>query len=336
MNNQEQINQEMFFNNGPAVKNAAYYRGIARAKLKKFYWTVFAVLLVAGLLGGVVNSVSFSPSIELPSESEMPMPDVSVGSAEAEELNWENLKSAILEATGMTGAELKAIFAVVIFVVIVMILAAVALTLFVGSPVALGFQKFLLNVMDEENVKLDVLFSYFKTGLYGKAVILRLLHSLVMTAASLPGVLLAMGGAGSIAAGFLLMGNPLLLGIGALMLLGAVPLAFLPTVFSLRYYYAATILAEYPEMSPVDAMKNSAQIMKGNKCRLFCLQLSFIGWLFLGALALGVGVMFVTPYLHTAMIAFYDDITNRTAAKTTEFPSIDPDDYILGTSSNRF
>ena len=89
------------------------------------------------------------------------------------------------------------------------------------------------------------------------------------------------------------------------------------------------ILAEYPEISAIDALRNSASLMRGNKWRLFCLQISFIGWVLLaGCCTCGIGVMFLTPYMSAANAAFYDDIANRAAARETEFPSLDPNDYI--------
>jgi hypothetical protein len=41
----------------------------------------------------------------------------------------------------------------------------------------------------------------------------------------------------------------------------------------------------------------------------------------------GIGVFFLSPYMYAADAAFYDDIANRAAARETEFPSVDPNDY---------
>ena len=43
----------------------------------------------------------------------------------------------------------------------------------------------------------------------------------------------------------------------------------------------------------------------------------------------GIGVIFLTPYINAAVAAFYDDIANRAAAREVEFPSLDPNDYIV-------
>ena len=53
-------------------------------------------------------------------------------------------------------------------------------------------------------------------------------------------------------------------------------------------------------------MNRSAEIMQGRRWELFCLQISFIGWYILGALALGVGVYWVEAYRHAAETHFYE------------------------------
>lgn len=73
------------------------------------------------------------------------------------------------------------------------------------------------------------------------------------------------------------------------------------------YSYAMTsyILSEHPELTAGEAINISKQIMSGNRFRLFCLQLSFIGWDILCALTLGIGNLWLTPYKQAATAAFY-------------------------------
>ncbi len=330
------MNNEIYMTN--EKKKAADYRRIAREKLKRFYWTVFAVILLAGLLGGITTAGSgTSFSFNLPATD-----DADGGTGTDVIYDGKTAQEILEDLQGMTSEERKEFFAQVIeelspelsvFFAVLMgafavgILFGIGLTLFVGSPVALGLQRFLLNVMDEENVKLDVLFAYFKKG-YGKSVVFRILHSLILFAASIPYTVALIGGAICIVLGLLFMGQPALILMGILLFLCAIPLSLLTAVFQYRYFFAATVLAEYPNTSPVDAIRISRQIMKGNKWRLFCLRLSFIGWQLLSICTCGIGLLFLNPYMYTAEIAFYDDITNRRAAKETTFPSIDPDDYL--------
>ena len=50
-------------------------------------------------------------------------------------------------------------------------------------------------------------------------------------------------------------------------------------------------------MGSTKAIKLSNEMTRGDKFRIFVLDLSFIGWYLLGVLALGVGVLFVLPYV---------------------------------------
>jgi uncharacterized membrane protein len=76
------------------------------------------------------------------------------------------------------------------------------------------------------------------------------------------------------------------------------------------YAYAMTpyILVDNPELSANQAINMSREMMKGHKFDLFFLQLSFIGLIFLSIFTLGIGLLWVMPYMMTAQAAFYQDI----------------------------
>ncbi len=76
------------------------------------------------------------------------------------------------------------------------------------------------------------------------------------------------------------------------------------------YSYAMTpyILMENPDMTASQAIAASKELMKGNKWRLFCLGFSFIGWSLLCAVTLGIGMLFLRPYMEAAGAAFYREI----------------------------
>ena len=73
------------------------------------------------------------------------------------------------------------------------------------------------------------------------------------------------------------------------------------------YYYqlAYIIAAENPELSAKETVEESQKLMTGNRGKLFCLQLSFIGWAILAVFTLGIGYLWLTPYIQLAIIAFY-------------------------------
>ena len=74
------------------------------------------------------------------------------------------------------------------------------------------------------------------------------------------------------------------------------------------YAMAPFIMAEHPEMNANECITMSKEIMHGHKMELFFLELSFIGWIFLSIFTLGIGNVFLTPYITAARAAFYRDI----------------------------
>ena len=76
------------------------------------------------------------------------------------------------------------------------------------------------------------------------------------------------------------------------------------------FSYAMTpfILEENPELSANDAIDRSRAMMKGHKFDLFWLLLSFLGWFLLSMLTLGIGLLWLMPYVQTSIAAFYEDV----------------------------
>lgn len=76
------------------------------------------------------------------------------------------------------------------------------------------------------------------------------------------------------------------------------------------YSYAMTefILRDNPEMKNNEAIERSMDLMQGHKEDLFLLDLSFIGWAILSCLTLGIGFLFLGPYMYTAHAHFYEDL----------------------------
>ncbi len=76
------------------------------------------------------------------------------------------------------------------------------------------------------------------------------------------------------------------------------------------YSYAMTffIIADNPSIRATEAIARSKVIMQGNKCKLFCLFCRFIGWALLCTLTLGIGYLWLAPYMQASIAHFYDDI----------------------------
>ena len=77
---------------------------------------------------------------------------------------------------------------------------------------------------------------------------------------------------------------------------------------SLSYSQTNYILRDYPELKNNAAIELSMAMMKGHKFDYFCLILSFIGWILLGILTLGIGLLWVSPYIATASAHFYEHV----------------------------
>ena len=74
---------------------------------------------------------------------------------------------------------------------------------------------------------------------------------------------------------------------------------------SLSYSMAFYIKNDHPEYDWRQCIDESKKMMNGHKMELFILQLSFIGWIFVGALACGIGTLWVAPYMEAARTQFY-------------------------------
>ena len=74
------------------------------------------------------------------------------------------------------------------------------------------------------------------------------------------------------------------------------------------------------DMNYLDYVTESRKLMKGHKFELFVLQLSFLGWAILSVLTLGIGFIWLIPYINGVMAEFYNDLagdkfTNRQFTK---------------------
>lgn len=312
--NQFQFQQNV--QNAKQKKNASYFRMRAREFLTGNYWMAFAISLVGSLLGGTSTSGGVNVSIDV-SEEDM------------------NRYLKALEAALRDGALWSKIMDHIGFValMVVALLGTIAISLFLSSPMRTGYARYNLGLADGKKPNFEDLFSYFKNGQYLRTVKLGGLYTLISVLSSLPVAIL--GGLLSVFA-ISTMIEASVFGISSQTVLAlctvvlsvlTIAAAFLPIVIQYRYYFAFHILADCPDITPRDALRNSATLTEGRKWKLFCLHFSFIGWIVLAAMTCGIGSVFLTPYTAAADVAFYDDASQRSRVDDTEFPSLDPDDY---------
>lgn len=79
-------------------------------------------------------------------------------------------------------------------------------------------------------------------------------------------------------------------------------------IASYRYSQAFYILNDHPHIGIMEAIRASSDMMRGQKGKLFMLHLSFIGWFLLCLITLGIGFLWLCPYMMTAAANFYEDL----------------------------
>lgn len=73
------------------------------------------------------------------------------------------------------------------------------------------------------------------------------------------------------------------------------------------YYDTWTQTGEKPKL--LDTITASRKLMNGYKLDFFSLKLSFIGWHILALLTLGIGYLWLNPYISATEAVFYDKLT---------------------------
>ena len=79
-------------------------------------------------------------------------------------------------------------------------------------------------------------------------------------------------------------------------------------IAALAYSQAFYLLADSKNLGPLEAITRSKEMMRGHKWRLFCLHMRFFGWSLLCLLTLGIGYLWLMPYIATSLARFYDDL----------------------------
>ncbi len=77
---------------------------------------------------------------------------------------------------------------------------------------------------------------------------------------------------------------------------------------SYAYMMSSYIIIENPEMGALDAITLSRRMMKGHKFEAFILDLSFIPWILLCIVTLGIGCLYVVPYMTATRANYYNHI----------------------------
>jgi len=153
--------------------------------------------------------------------------------------------------------------------VVILSLASVAIMIFLNGPMDIGLADVFLRIRDGQPAEIGNLFSGFRSS-YMDNVWLGLRCRI-----------------------FVFLWTLLLI----------VPGILKSYSYSMIYY----IRNDRPNMNAEDTMKESEELMRGYRWKLFCLQFSFIGWLILGIFTLGIlYFVYVIPKMNAATAEFYN------------------------------
>lgn len=92
-----------------------------------------------------------------------------------------------------------------------------------------------------------------------------------------------------------------LLAVSLGILLLIVPGIILACGLSMTFF----IMVDEPNISGMDALQKSWNMMKGHKWDFFCLNLRFIGWILLSILTCGIGMILLEPYMMVTFQNYY-------------------------------
>ena len=74
--------------------------------------------------------------------------------------------------------------------------------------------------------------------------------------------------------------------------------------------------------SPTDLIRQTFSEVYGYNFKFFCLYLRFLGWGILGCLTLGIGFLWIIPYMTVSSVIFFDTIFNPEDYAVPEDPAV--------------
>jgi uncharacterized membrane protein len=185
--------------------------------------------------------------------------------------NTELMQQARESLAGKWGQAIGVLVVYMLMMIAIQIIpmAGAIISLLIGGPMAIGLATFSLALARNEDANINQLFEGFnKFGL-------------------------------ALAAYFLMFVFIILW-----MLLLIIPGIIAAISYSMTFY----IIADEDSMDAMDAIDKSKAMMDGYKWKYFCLGLRFLGWALLCVLTLGIGFLWLMPYMQVTNAKFYEDV----------------------------
>lgn len=146
------------------------------------------------------------------------------------------------------------------------------LSLIISGPMGVGFSIFTLAVSRGKQTEVYQIFEGFKKNYFERSLVAYLLVALYT-------------------------------------ILWALLLIIPGIIKAIGYSQTFFILADDDTISAKGAMEKSVKMMYGYKWKYFCLILRFTGWFVLSILTIGVGFLWLVPYIKISMTKFYEDVS---------------------------
>ncbi|MDF2612996.1 MAG: hypothetical protein K0S71_782 [Clostridia bacterium] len=162
---------------------------------------------------------------------------------------------------------LTTLISIGIAVILIVIVTSIAFSVFLGYPLTVGARRFFIS-LTAQDAGIGSLGYAFKSGRY-----LNIVKTMFYRA--------------------------------VLVFLWTLLLIVPGIIKSYAYSMVPYILADNPQIDYKKAIDLSNKMTMGEKLNMWVLDLSFIGWYLLGALACGIGVIFVTPYDNATKAELY-------------------------------
>ena len=149
------------------------------------------------------------------------------------------------------------------------------ISILIGGPMSIGIAIFTLSVSRKQDAQLAQIFEGFQKFSVGLAAYLLIAAFVILW-----------------------------------MLLLIIPGIIAALSYSMTYF----IIADNNSIGALDAITKSKEMMRGNKWKLFCLGFRFFGWGLLCILSVGIGFLWLYPYMMVSFAQFYDDIKRQETA----------------------
>ena len=183
--------------------------------------------------------------------------------------------ASVSETISQTGFSSGQFAALAGGIALIAVIIALAIQIFVKNPLMVGAQRFFIKNSADSSTRVNVVGSVFKEGRFFNLFATMFLKGLFIVLWSL--------------------------------------LFIVPGIMkAYSYRLVPFILADNTDISPMDALKLSKEMMEGHRMNAFMLDLSFIGWFILTAFTCGIlGLFYVNPYYYATNAELYLAIKNN-------------------------